>query len=56
MKEKLMFQNAPHVRQSESVVTMMADVIISLLPIYLMSFSITVQEHLFSESAVQFFA
>lgn len=38
MKEKLMFQNAPHVRQSESVVTMMADVIIALLPIYLMSF------------------
>ena len=38
MKEKLMFQNAPHVRQSESVVIMMADVIIALLPIYLMSF------------------
>lgn len=38
MKEKLMFQNAPHVRQSESVVTMMADVIIALLPIYVMSF------------------
>ena len=38
MKEKLMFQNAPHVRQSESVVTMMSDVIIALLPIYLMSF------------------
>lgn len=38
MKEKLMFQNAPHVRQSESVVTMMADVIIALLPVYLMSF------------------
>lgn len=37
MKEKLMFQNAPHVRQSEYVVTMMADVIIALLPIYLMS-------------------
>lgn len=38
MKEKLMFQNAPHVRQSESVVTMMTDVIIALVPIYLMSF------------------
>ena len=38
MKEKLMFQNAPHVRQSESVVTMMSDVIVALLPIYLMSF------------------
>ena len=38
MKEKLMFQNAPHVRQSESVVTMMTDVIVALLPIYLMSF------------------
>ena len=38
MKEKLMFQNAPHVRQSESVVTMMGDVIIALLPIYIMSF------------------
>ena len=38
MKEKLMFQNAPHVRQSESVATMMADVVIALLPIYLMSF------------------
>lgn len=36
MKEKLMFQNAPHVRQSESVVTMMADVVLALLPIYLM--------------------
>lgn len=33
-----MFQNAPHVRQSESVVTMMADVIIALVPIYFMSF------------------
>lgn len=38
MKEKLMFQNAPHVRQSESVVTMMTDVIVALLPIYLMAF------------------
>ena len=38
MKEKLMFQNAPHVRQSESVVTMMTDVIIALVPLYLMSF------------------
>lgn len=38
MKENLMFQNAPHVRQSESVVTMMWDVVIALLPIYLMSF------------------
>ena len=38
MKEKLMFQNAPHVRQSESVITMMSDVIVALLPIYLMSF------------------
>lgn len=37
MKEKLMFQNAPHVRQSQSVVTMMADVIIALIPIYAMS-------------------
>ena len=37
MKEKLMLQNAPHVRQSESVVTMMGDVIIALLPIYLMA-------------------
>ena len=38
MKENLMFQNAPHVRQSESVVTMMWDVILALMPIYLMSF------------------
>ena len=38
MKEKLMFQNAPHVRQSESVATMMADFVIALLPIYLMCF------------------
>ena len=38
MKERLMFQNAPHVRQSESVVTMMTDVIIALLPIYLIAF------------------
>ncbi len=38
MTEKLMFQNAPHVRQSESVRTMMTDVIIALLPIYLMGF------------------
>ncbi len=38
MKEKLMFQNAPHVRQSVSVVNMMTDVVLALLPIYLMSF------------------
>ena len=38
MKENLMFQNAPHVRQSESVVTMMWDVVLALLPVYLMSF------------------
>lgn len=38
MTEKLMFQNAPHVRQSESVKTMMADVVIALLPIYIMGF------------------
>ena len=38
MKERLMFQNAPHVRQSESVVTMMTDVIVALLPIYLIAF------------------
>lgn len=38
MKENLMRQNAPHVRQSETVVTLMADVIIALLPIYLMCF------------------
>ncbi|MBR2041314.1 MAG: RnfABCDGE type electron transport complex subunit D [Oscillospiraceae bacterium] len=38
MTEKLMFQNAPHVRQSESVRTMMTDVVIALLPIYLMGF------------------
>ncbi|MBR5872182.1 MAG: RnfABCDGE type electron transport complex subunit D [Oscillospiraceae bacterium] len=38
MKEKLMFQNAPHVRQSESVVTMMADVILALIPIYAVAF------------------
>lgn len=38
MKDKLMFQNAPHVRQSESVVTIMSGVIFALLPIYLMSF------------------
>lgn len=38
MKEKLMFQNAPHVRQSESVVTMMVDVIVALVPIYAMCF------------------
>ncbi len=38
MKERLMFQNAPHVRQSESVTTMMTDVIVALIPIYLMSF------------------
>ncbi len=33
-----MFQNAPHVRQSESVRTMMTDVIIALVPIYVMAF------------------
>ena len=38
MNEKLMFQNAPHVRQSESAATIMADVTLALLPIYLMSF------------------
>lgn len=38
MNEKLMFQNAPHVRQSESVLTIMTDVIIALIPLYLMSF------------------
>ncbi len=38
MKDRLMFQNAPHVRQSESVITMMADVILALLPVYLMCF------------------
>ncbi len=38
MTDKIMFQNAPHVRQSESVRTMMTDVIIALLPIYLMGF------------------
>ena len=38
MKENLMFQNAPHVRQSESVVTIMSCVIFALLPIYLISF------------------
>ncbi len=37
MKEKLMFQNAPHVRQSSSVLTMMTDVIVALLPIYAMA-------------------
>ena len=37
MKERLMFQNAPHVRQSESVVTMMGDVILALLPIYVIA-------------------
>ncbi len=37
MKEQLMYQNAPHVRQSESVTTIMTDVIIALLPIYFMS-------------------
>lgn len=36
MTEKLMFQNAPHVRQSESVVSMMTSVIIALVPIYAM--------------------
>ena len=38
MKENLMLQSAPHVRQSESVFTMMTDVIIALVPLYLMSF------------------
>lgn len=38
MSEKLMFQNAPHVRQSESVLTIMTDVIIALIPLYVMSF------------------
>lgn len=38
MKEKLMFQNAPHVRQSTSVLTMMTDVILALFPIYAMAF------------------
>lgn len=38
MNEKLRFQNAPHVRQSESVFTIMTDVIVALLPLYLMSF------------------
>ena len=38
MNEKLMLQNAPHVRQSGSVATMMTDVVIALLPIYFMSF------------------
>ena len=37
MKDRLMFQNAPHVRQSESVVTIMSGVLFALLPIYLMS-------------------
>ena len=38
MKENLLKQNAPHVRQSESVMTVMTDVIIALVPLYLMSF------------------
>ena len=38
MREKLMFQNAPHVRQSETVFTIMTDVIIALVPLYVMSF------------------
>ncbi len=38
MRENLMRQSAPHVRQSESVLTMMTDVIIALIPLYLMSF------------------
>ena len=38
MREKLMFQNAPHVRQRESVLTIMTDVIIALIPLYVMSF------------------
>ena len=37
MKDRLMFQNAPHVRQSESVVTMMTDVILALLPVYVIA-------------------
>lgn len=38
MRENLMRQMPPHVRQSESLMTMMTDVIIALLPLYLMSF------------------
>ena len=38
MNEKLMFQNAPHVRQSESVLTIMTDVVVALIPLYVMSF------------------
>lgn len=38
MTENLMRQNAPHVRRSESVRTMMTDVAIALCPLYLMSF------------------
>ena len=38
MNENLMRQNAPHVRRSETVRTVMTDVIIALLPLYLMSF------------------
>lgn len=38
MTENLMHQNAPHVRRSESVQTMMTDVVIALCPLYLMSF------------------
>ena len=38
MSENLMNQNAPYVRQSESVLTVMTDVIIALVPLYLMSF------------------
>ena len=38
MREKLMFQNAPHVRQRESVLTIMTDVVIALVPLYVMSF------------------
>ncbi len=37
MNEKLIYQNAPHVRQSASVQTMMTDVIIALLPVYFMA-------------------
>ena len=33
-----MFQNAPHVRQSESVLTIMTDVVVALIPLYVMSF------------------
>lgn len=38
MKDNLMLQSAPHVRQSETVFTIMTDVIIALVPLYIMSF------------------